>query len=392
MNNLDNDDDRFRPARLPVRVVASAVEAILREGDNGVGRPVVVAPLDPLTAKDHRAIVAEARAEAAQAEAEAEELLAGDPAAFGWLSWFAGPLAGALLLGGFGVLGLFLYSQVLTILANIAVQPPWAQIAGYVGLGILAAAVLFAMLRFGLLYAKLRRNKQLRLAGLEELQARTRLRHLAAGKIDEARTLLTAYVTTFPMTTERDRKRLRKVGFTDEASAKLKLAQRDLTDAAALGSSVEWFEQFRSRFQTELDAVAEERIRYWANRAMLVTAASPNNLVDSVATLYFSFALLQDLCVVYNLRAGRTGTAVLLGRVFFNAYLAGQMNDLEGLIEQQADHAFDQAFQMVGIGVSSGIAGKFLGKVGAKATTGYLNRLLLMRLGRYSCRLLRPTK
>jgi hypothetical protein len=31
-----------------------------------------------------------------------------------------------------------------------------------------------------------------------------------------------------------------------------------------------------------------------------------------------------------------------------------------------------------------------LGKVGAKATTGYLNRILLIRLGRYACRLLRP--
>jgi len=33
--------------------------------------------------------------------------------------------------------------------------------------------------------------------------------------------------------------------------------------------------------------------------------------------------------------------------------------------------------------------GKFLGKVGAKATTGYLNRILLIRLGRYGIRLLR---
>ena len=33
---------------------------------------------------------------------------------------------------------------------------------------------------------------------------------------------------------------------------------------------------------------------------------------------------------------------------------------------------------------------KLLGKVGAKATTGYLNRILLIRLGRYGVRLLRP--
>ena len=123
---------------------------------------------------------------------------------------------------------------------------------------------------------------------------------------------------------------------------------------------------------------------------MLVTAVSPNGMVDSLSTTYFGFAMLADLCRVYNLKAGRTGTTVLLARVFFNAYLAGNLNDLEKLAEDQYDHLFEQGFQVVGVGVRSNVVGKFLGKVGAKATTGYLNRVLLGRLGRYACRLLRP--
>ena len=74
----------------------------------------------------------------------------------------------------------------------------------------------------------------------------------------------------------------------------------------------------------------------------------------------------------------------------FDSYLAGQFNDLESVIEGQTDHVFEQGLHVVGVGMGAGVAGKVLGKVGAKATTGYLNRLLLMRLGRYSCRLLRP--
>jgi len=123
---------------------------------------------------------------------------------------------------------------------------------------------------------------------------------------------------------------------------------------------------------------------------MVVTALSPNGLIDTLSTGYFGFAMLTDLCRVYHLRAGRTGTAVLLGRVFFNSYLAGQLNDLESVIEGQTDHVFEQGLHVVGVGMGAGVAGKVLGKVGAKATTGYLNRLLLIRLGRYSCRLLRP--
>ena len=123
---------------------------------------------------------------------------------------------------------------------------------------------------------------------------------------------------------------------------------------------------------------------------MVVTALSPNGLIDTLSTGYFSFAMLTDLCRIYHLRAGRSGTAVLLGRVFFDSYLAGQFNDLESVIEGQTDHVFEQGLHVVGVGMGAGVAGKVLGKVGAKATTGYLNRLLLMRLGRYSCRLLRP--
>ena len=51
---------------------------------------------------------------------------------------------------------------------------------------------------------------------------------------------------------------------------------------------------------------------------------------------------------------------------------------------------FAEAMNVVGVGVSSNVVGKLLGKVGAKATTGYLNRILLVRLGRYATRLLRP--
>ena len=92
--------------------------------------------------------------------------------------------------------------------------------------------------------------------------------------------------------------------------------------------------------------------------------------------------------------AGGTGTAVLMGRTFFNAYLAGQGTEWEKLAEEQYDQLFHEAVNAVGmgvgVGVSANVIGKVLGKVGAKATTGYLNRVLLIRLGRYAARLLRP--
>jgi uncharacterized membrane protein YcjF (UPF0283 family) len=366
-------------------------EPELRPGDTDLGRPPQVpAAAAPLTDDDRRRLREAEEEQALRDLAEAEELVASDPAVMRWAGWFAHPLAAAFLLGAVGVLGLFLYSQALTILANLATQPLWVQYPGYGALGLLAFAVLYTMARLLFLYARLRRNRQLRLSGLEALHARTRLRWLAHAKTQEAKARLEEYLHTYPIDTPKGLKALARVGVTPQAAAELAEVRDELLDPAKYASAGEWFERFRDAFQTKLDAAAEVRIKYWANRAMLVTAVSPNGLVDSLSTLYFGFAMLADLCRVYNLKAGRTGTTVLLARVFFNAYLAGNLNDLEKLAEDQYDHLFEQGFQVIGVGVSSNVVGKFLGKVGAKATTGYLNRVLLGRLGRYACRLLRP--
>jgi uncharacterized membrane protein YcjF (UPF0283 family) len=394
-----DDDERIglpRPGSRPavvleVEATPTDAEPELRAGDTNLGRPTQVpAAASPLSDDDRRRLREADESQALRDLAEAEEMLASDPAVLRWAGWFAHPLAAAFLVGAAGALGLFLYSQALSVLASLALQPAWVQYPGYVALGLLAVAVLYAMLRLLVLYARLRRNRQLRLRGLEELHTRTRLRWLAHAKTQEAKARLEEYLRAYPIDTDKGRRSLARVGVTPELVAELTAVRDELLDPARFVSSPQWFERFRDAFQGKLDAAADGRVRYWANRAMLVTAVSPNGLVDSVSTVYFGTAMLTDLCRVYNLKAGRTGTAVLLARVFFNAYLAGNLNDLEKLAEDQYDHLFEQGFQVVGVGVGSNVASKFLGKVGAKATTGYLNRVLLSRLGRYACRLLRP--
>jgi putative membrane protein len=367
-------------------------EIELRPGESDLGKPPQVPThVAPLTDDDRHRLRQAEEEQALRDLAEAEEMLASDPALIRWAGWFAHPLAAAFLVGTVGVLGLFLYSQTITILSQIAtLQPVWMQYAAYGALGLLAAAVLYAMLRLTVLYVRLQRNRQLRLSGLEELHSRTRLRWLAHAKAAEAKSRLEEYLRTFPIDTEKNRRFMARVGVTEEMAAELARVREELLDPARYASSGEWFERFRTGFQGKLDEAAAARISYWSNRAMIVTAVSPNALVDSLSTSYFGFTMIADLCRVYNLKAGRTGTAVLLGRVFFNAYLSGQISDVEKLVEEQYDQIFQQGFHVIGAGVGSNVAGKFLGKVGAKATTGYLNRVLLNRLGKYACRLLRP--
>jgi putative membrane protein len=363
----------------------------LRPGETELGRPPQVpSDLAPLSADDLAKLKLLDEEQAARDIAEAELMLTSDATGMGWLGWFGSPLAFAFLLGMTGVIGIFLFNQVASLLNALASQPQWAQYVGYAGLAVFGACVLYAFVRFFVIYARLRENRQLRTKGIQELANRTRLRWLAAAKSAEARAQIEKYLREYPIETEKDRRVLGKLGLTDEAVAKLKVVRAELLDPDRFASTEQWFARFRDGFQSVIDSAADARIKYWSNRIWVVTAVAPNAVVDSGAALFYTFSMLTDLCQLYHLRAGRTGTAVLMGRTFFNAYLAGQGTEWEKLAEDQYDQLFHEAMNAVGVGVSANVVGKVVGKVGAKVTTGYLNRVLLIRLGRYASRLLRP--
>jgi putative membrane protein len=375
----------------PSRLLSNGADVELREGETELGRPPQVpAGLAVLSDEDRKRLRQMDEEQAAKELVEAEMLIASDPTGLAWLGWFGTPLALALLVGSIGLAGLFVFNQVLSVLNALATQPQWAQYAGYAGLALFGFCVLYAFVRFSYLYATLRRNRQVQMKGLEELAKRTRLRWLSFAMSADAKEQLEAYLKGFPLESEKERRVLMKLGVTDEIQVRLRAARAELLDPAKFASSEQWFARFRNGFQGELDTVAEVRIKYWASRIWVVTAVAPSGLIDSGSTLFYTFSMLADLLQIYNLRAGRTGTAVLLGRVFFNAYLAGQGAEWEKVVEDQYDQLFHEAMGVVGVGVGSNLAGKILGKVGARATTGYLNRVLLIRLGRYAVKLLRP--
>lgn len=315
----------------------------------------------------------------------AAELMASEPTVFGLPSLFGHPLVGLVMLGLGGLLGLFMFNQVASSVNAIKTLPEGVQWAAWGFFGLLTLAVVYAMLRLAILYIRLRRNKQLRLRGLEELERRTHLRWLINAKRHEAYSQLEQYLREYPAGTDRERKRLAAVGLGGEELNAVGLARQKLLDRDRWGDTDAWFDGFRATFQAKLDDAAAKRVSYWSRRAAFATAVSPNALADSGLTLYFSFAMLADLCTIYNLRAGRLGTMVLLSRVFFNSYLAGQLNEMEGWTTDQIQQLVEPHLP-----TSELVLGKIFSKVGAKASAGAVNYLMLSRLGKYGSRMLRP--
>lgn len=374
------------PAEEPPTQRLEPKEFDLRPGDSGEDRPTQLPHgLSELSDADLKAM-AQAEELLLQKELrEAEELIASEPSVLGIPAFLSHPIMSAAAIGMAAVLGLFIYNQVMQALSQLGTLQGFWMYGGYVGLGLLGGAAVYAMLRLMWLYVRLRRNKQLRLKGLEELEKRTKLRWLVNAKVKEAKTQLVTYLKEFPLAEGKQRKRLIAVGFPEGTLVELAQVKEKLLDVNRWASDDVWFEAFRESFQARLDEVATTRVAYWARRTAVGTAVSPNTLTDTTMTLYFSFTMLADLCQVYNLRAGRLGTAVMLARVFFNAYLAGQMQEMEHMTAEQIQNLLTPH-----IPASELLMAKVLGKVGAKASAGVINYFLLNRLGRYSCRMLRP--
>jgi len=290
--------------------------------------------------------------------------------------FLVGPVAISLLVAAIGLLALFVIGQVASTVATLSALPSWAQTVFCAALITVAGATLFALWKVAAAFMSLRRNRQIQLKGLEELAARQTGRRQARRRAEEGRSIAHGYIQAYPVGPK-----LTEIGFRDEDIQELECAQQRLMDDGHAAGAQDWLVDFCDNFQGILDRVANSRIQYYARRVGLKTAASPNALIDTLVALYCAFMMLTSLARIYNLRLGGMGTTVLLVRVFFNAYLAGQTNELEDLAGENIQNA---------LGLSEGLWGAIVGKIGAKAATGSLNYFLLCRLGKHALKLLRP--
>jgi uncharacterized membrane protein YcjF (UPF0283 family) len=398
-----HDDDDDRPALRPVQaprtprplpeadVAPAAVADPEPRLDEGAGRPVQApAALSRITPEDWERIRQEQAREAEQERQRLEEELAANEALFNLPGYVASPLVAAGLLAVLALLGIFVVSQVTSTLAAVSTLPAAVQYLSWALLAFFVALVLWAVGRFLRFYLGLRPNQPVKLPSLMALSQRTQLRRLVQEKKEEARGRLETYLREYPLGDARARKLLHSLGIGEEQVRRLGEVRTELEDGNRFAGTDQWLSDFRDRFQAILDEAARGRITYYARRVAIMTAASPNTLIDTLLTGYCSFSMLADLCQLYNLRVSRLGTGVLLVRVFFNAYLAGQLNELEGVTETGIEGILGSSGVHFGSVAMDASVGKVVGKVGARAASGALNYFMLRRLGLYAARLLRP--
>jgi len=377
----------------------SAEETGEREG-NGTGTGDAAessrashAGIPPAPARDARPATEEEKARSRrtgetageeEAERRVERFLEESQHIFHLPGFIFHPMVILFLVGAAGLLSLFVLSQLASTLAALRELPVLLQYVGWGALLLIVAAVLFAGFRLLWWYLRLRRNRQVPLPGLREVARRTELRHAARQKKAEAVTRIKSYLEDYPpLDGAGMRDTLLDYGLSKGDVREMEKARKRLLDSDGFGGPEGWLQDFRSSFQNHLDTAARKRRGYCARRTAIKTAVSPNPLIDSLVTLYYGYTLIGDLCRIYRLRAGVTGTALIAGHVFVNAYLAGKADEAEEVTESFVDSLFGAGGKL-----ASEIAGKAVSKTGA----GAFNYLLMHRLGKTGAGLLRPVE
>lgn len=357
-----------------------------REGDSGLGVPDFAPeqsrPLSEAEQAEHRRAVDDelrAKAEAMLAELELDE---------GWRlptpvrRFFSYAL---VLLAA--VLGLFLVTQVVQFFAEVETLPQPAQWLAMGGLALFGGAMVVVLCRLGWGVIRLHRSPRIHLKSMAVLAERRKMQFYAAEKQAEARGMLERYLKTYPVD-RRSRMKLLAMGLPEPDWEALLTARDQLLDASRPQTDADWLEEFGRRFQGALDGLARRRIKQYARRAGIGTAASPVAMVDQFIVLYSCTAMVRDLFEVYHLRPAFGQTAVILARSVVLTYLSGM---IEEAAETAADATADSLGDFMGDGASV-LTGTLGRAVGAKATEAALNGLLIWRLGKRVITQLQPTR
>lgn len=282
------------------------------------------------------------------------------------------------------LMGMFITAEIVqffTTVSAMSAGPRWLA----TGAMILFGGILIVAF-FGLLWGvfRLQRAPQLHLKAMKILSERRQLQIFAIQRQKDARTKLRRYLRDYPLS-GKGQKRLTALGLREGELASLKLARDRLLDQSRPVGAEDWLDDFQKGFQVILDDLAQRRVKQYARRIAIGTAASPIPFVDQMIVLYGCIALVRDMSTIYQLRPAFGQTVLTLARSIVNTYLSGMLEDLT----ENAIDGLGSLEELVGdgLGILTGTVGK---AVSAKAAEASLNALLIWRLGRRTIGLLQP--
>ncbi len=277
-------------------------------------------------------------------------------------------------------LAFFMAGQAVHLLGVIAGLPPVFRWVGWVGVWILllASGGAFGYLIF--MFVRLRASPGFVLPGTDYIDLRHIKRNL--NKCRKMKADMMQYLRDYPLESEKDMSRLKRLGMTQEDVHRIIQSKNDVLRFEKC-SEQDWLKRFDSAFLSELDRAAMKRIKRYSLDTGVKTAAFPVSFIDAAVVLMNSYLMIGDLCRIYRLRSKPGFTLIIFGWSFFHTLAASRLGDL-------TEEGAETLFVSIEAELESGVVNFFGRKIAPKITEGAINGLIIRVLGRQAQRRLKP--
>ena len=383
---LGKTPGRQGPAALPAKsagregispAAPGAFSALLEGKETDVGIPASEPPSAQKVPEDQNLFAQWEVREREEQERELDELMRRKEGLVDRLmNAVFGRVAGAVIVLVLGGLLLFITTQAVTFYHQVSTMPLPLRVTGFVLLGALCFAMLWALGYLVTVWLRLRVSPRYAVKALDALRERESLRRLVNSRMVQAKRGLMEFLEDYPLDGQEDFKRLTALGLKEPQVQQLRHNRQWLRERES--ASVEgWIRDFDREFLGILDKAGKHRIERLAVRVGTLTAILPSGLPDTAAVLINTLQMGADLCTIYNLRMSRVAMVRVLLQSSFGVLAAGTL-----------PQATEDAANIL-LGSAEGTL-KHLKAFGARSAEGFANGMLFWRLGTVMLSRLRP--
>lgn len=305
-----------------------------------------------------------------------------------WLGRLVGGLGAAIVIGLTGIAGIVICTQLVQASAIIASWPVVLGAATSLTLMVCGLFIAVAIARLIWFWVSYRRHRPVvrRL-----LDGRKNLRSMAATREchAEVQKQLMMYMTEFRLEDTDQWSALLRYGITENQLFAMRGAASELCGDNDRKDFDSWRDAVDTRFLGPIDDAADRLIRNYAVLTALKTAMCPYPVLDMAVVVYMGMSMLASLCKIYRMSTDPFSMLYLLGLIAGQAFFAGRIEEHSDEMANWLDESMKGTLEHAGQAIPDIVANVF-GKVTAKASQGLANGLLLHRIGRQACRMLRP--
>lgn len=292
--------------------------------------------------------------------------------------------AGSLLFAAFAII---ILSEIFQFINAVQSSPTLVRYTAYACILTIGLILIWSLGRLFITFRRLSKSPQFSLNTIHSVDDRSLTRSQISHQLDSGYEALYSLVESYPISDQKQISLLQNSGFDETDFKKLKSNIDFLLNGNKAGKT-KWIMDCENLFISQIDYCAKRRVNTYAKRVAFKTALSPTGLIDSLIVAVNSVLMVEELCMLYNVRTSRWNSILLTGKLIFNTFISARLEDQ---LDEMTDALFENAISNITT-LSQDLFSKISLGVLKRTSEGAINMALFYKLGTATIKKLRPIR